>query len=281
MKYIDKFQRKEQGEQIITEFLDCFHLRTGTYPNDMYNAFNTEIDDVHNHTRFRQRLVDEVLMLEQNGLCCYCMRKLSMCDKVTIEHIIPNHATDKKELDKYRKRATALDGLLHPDEFKSQIPIVYPPHPHPIAYQNLILSCDGDLFKENSKPVCCNLKRMHAFLPPFVLYPTIMQKFIYTVDGWAEWTEDPEPPESKENAINILGLNRSVLRMVRRIWFFCNDNNLNPHKDEKDVIVNTMMGYLASPDITEGESNMLLNFKKDKYWNLLLEYKAFTTIQHT
>ncbi len=281
MKYIDKFQREKQGEQIITEFLDCFHNRMGTYPSDMYNAFNTEIDDVHNHTRFRQRLVDEVLMLEQNGLCCYCMRKLSVCGKVTIEHIIPNHATDKEELDKYRKRATALDGLLHPDEFKSQIPIVYPPHPHPIAYQNLILSCDGDLFKENSKPACCNLKRMHAFLPPFVLYTNIMQKFTYTVDGWAEWTEDPKPPESKENAINILGLNKSVLRMVRRIWFFCNDNNLNPHRDKKDVVVNTMMGYLASPDMTEGEANMLLNFKKDKYWNLLLEYEAFTTIQHT
>ena len=108
-----------------------------------------------------------------------------------------------------------------------------------------------------------------------------MQKFTYTVDGWAEWTEDPKPPESKENAINILGLNKSVLRMVRRIWFFCNDNNLNPHRDKKDVVVNTMMGYLASPDMTEGEANMLLNFKKDKYWNLLLEYEAFTTIQHT
>lgn len=68
--------------------------------------------------------------------------------------------------------------------------------------------------------------------------------------------------------------------MIRRIWFFCNDNGLNPQKDGKEIVVNTMMGYLVFPNITEGEINMLLNFKKDKYWNLLLEYEAFADIQH-
>lgn len=281
MKYIDKSLRKQQGEQIVTEFLDCFHNRMGAYPNDMYKAFSSEIDDAHNHVKFRQRLVDDVLMPEQNGHCCYCMRNLLGCSKVTIEHIMPNHAADKAELDEYRTRATELDGLPHSDDFKSLVPIEYPPHPHSIAYQNLVLSCDGDLFKENTKPVCCNLKRKHAFLPPFALYPNIMQKFVYTVDGMAEWTEDPEPPESKKNAMRILGLNNFVLRMIRRIWFFCNDNGLDPQRDEKEVVVNTMMGYLVFPNVTEGETNMLLNFKKDKYWNLLLEYNTFVTIRHS
>lgn len=281
MKFIDKSLKKCQGEQIVTEFLNCFHDRTGTYPGDMFKAFCTEIDDNHQHVRFRKRLVDEVLIPEQNGLCCYCMRKLSECSKVTIEHIMPNHATDKAELDKYRTKKTPLDGLPHSDDFKSQSPIVYPPHPHSIAYQNLILSCDGDLFKENNtRASCCNLKREHAFLPPFVLYSNIADTFIYTADGLAEWTEDPEPPESKKNAVKILGLNNSVLRMVRRIWFFCNDNNLYPHTDNKEVVINTMMGYLASPEIPEAVINMLLNFKRDKYWNLLLEYDAFATIHH-
>lgn len=42
-----------------------------------------------------------------------------------------------------------------------------------------------------------------------------------------------------------------------------------------------MMEYLATQSITEGEINMLLNFKKDKYWELLLEYDAFATIKHS
>ena len=67
MKYIDKSLNKSQGEMIVTEFLDCFHKRKGTYPNDMYNAFSTEIDDAHGHVKFLQRLKDEVLTPEQRG----------------------------------------------------------------------------------------------------------------------------------------------------------------------------------------------------------------------
>ena len=246
----------------------------------MYKAFCSEIDDAHNHVQFRQRLINEVLIQEQDGLCCYCMRRLSECKKMTIEHVMPNHAVDKTELDKYRTRATELDGLPHSEDFKSLSPITYPPHPHSIAYQNLLLSCDGNLFNENPTPQCCNLKRKHTFLPPFVLYSNIIQTFIYTADGMAEWQEDPEPPESKGNAMRILGLNKSILKMVRRIWFFCTDNNLNPHKEEKDFVINTMMGYLNFPSMNEEDINMLLNFKKDKYWKLLLEYDAFATIKH-
>ena len=36
MKYIDKSLDKQKGEQVVTEFLDCFYKRTGTYPDDMY-----------------------------------------------------------------------------------------------------------------------------------------------------------------------------------------------------------------------------------------------------
>lgn len=280
MKYIDKTLKKQQGEQIVTEFLNCFHNRTKAYPNDMYKAFCSEIDDAHNHVQFRQRLINEVLIQEQDGLCCYCMRRLSECKKMTIEHVMPNHAVDKTELDKYRTRATVLDGLPHSEDFKSLSPITYPPHPHSIAYQNLLLSCDGNLFNESPTPQCCNLKRKHTFLPPFVLYSNIIQTFIYTEDGMAEWQEDPEPPESKGNAMRILGLNKSILKMVRRIWFFCTDNNLNPQIEEKDFVVNTMMGYLNFPSMNEEDINMLLNFKKDKYWKLLLEYDAFATIKH-
>lgn len=280
MKYIDKTLKKQQGEQIVTEFLDCFHNRTKAYPNDMYKAFCSEIDDAHNHVQFRQRLINEVLIQEQDGLCCYCMRRLSECKKMTIEHVMPNHAVDKTELDKYRTRATELDGLPHSEDFKSLSPITYPPHPHSIAYQNLLLSCDGNLFNESPTPQCCNLKRKHTFLLPFVLYSNIIQTFIYTEDGMAEWQEDPEPPESRGNAMRILGLNKSILKMVRRIWFFCTDNNLNPHKEEKDFVINTMMGYLNLPSMNEEDINMLLNFKKDKYWKLLLEYDAFATIKH-
>ena len=70
MKYIDKSLNRQKGEQIVTEFLDCFHRRTGTYPDDMYKTFAQEIDDVHGHVKFIKRLKDEVLNPEQDGRCC-------------------------------------------------------------------------------------------------------------------------------------------------------------------------------------------------------------------
>lgn len=280
MRYIDKSINRQKGEQIVSEFLNRFYQRKGAYPDDMYKAFSKEIDDEHDTVKFRQRLVNEVLHPEQDGRCCYCMRRVSADSGNSVEHIMPNHAVDKTELDLYRGRPTPLDGLPHADDFKSMSPVVYPPHPHSIAYQNLILSCNGDPLGARSTPVCCNLKRGHNFLPPFVLYRDIAQTFLYLEDGTAEWTEDPEPPESGRNVTRVLGLNRALLKMVRRIWFFCNDNRIDPHTAQKDVVVNTMIGYIASPLVSEHEVNMLLNFKNAKYWSLLLEYDAFATVKH-
>lgn len=280
MKFIDKSLKKDEGEAIVTEFLNCFYKRKGAFPNDVYNAFSSEIDDNHGHAKFRQRLVDEVLLPEQDGLCCYCLRRLEGCRTMTVEHIMPNHANDKAELDKYRIRPTVLDSLPHTNDFKVQIPNTTPPHPHSVAYQNLVVSCDGDLFNEKTKPVCCNLKRKHVFIHPFILYSNINNSLIYTLNGTAEWIDDPEPPESKKNTLRILGLNISVLKMIRRIWFFCNDHNLKPFEDDKDTIVNTMIGYFDLSKDSEREVNMLLNFKNEKYWNLLLQYDAFNHINH-
>lgn len=281
MKYIDKTINKQEGEQIVGEFLSCFHNRRGTYPNDMYDAFSKEIDDAHNHVIFRQRLISEVLIPEQGNRCCYCLRDLSQCAKITVEHIMPNHAQDKAELDTYRTRQTELDGLPHPNDYRREDDfIATPPHPHSIAYQNLVLSCHGDFFNENSKPMCCNLKREHRFMPPIVLFPDIQLRFEYCEDGTASWSDDPEPPESKKNVVRILGLNNSILKMIRRMWFFCNDNDIDLHQKERGEIVNLMFSQLAKSHASERETNMLLNFKKDKYWNLLLQYDAFAEMRH-
>ena len=40
------------------------------------------------------------------------------------------------------------------------------------------------------------------------------------------------------------------------------------------------MGYLDPDSTTESEMQMLANFKKEKCWNLLLQYEAFANIPH-
>ena len=279
MRYINKALHKNQGEKIVTEFLERFFTRKNVFPSDFYNAFSSEIDDNNGGVTFRDRLRDSVLLPEQQGLCCYCLRRLDKCKKITVEHLMRNHAADKAELDTYRSRPTALDGIPHSDEYRAGALTSVPPHPHSIAYQNLVLSCDGDFFKEGTKNSCCNLKRLNKFIPPLPLYSDIDLTFVYHADGMAEWTRDPQPPESQKNAVKILKLNNSILKMVRRIWFFCKDNGLDPRNDDRNIIVNTMIGYL-DPLSDVRASAILRNFKKANYWNLLLEYEAFFDVNH-
>lgn len=274
MKYIDKKLHKAEGEQIVSEFLQCVHQRLGAYPEELYKNFGQEIDDAHGHVIFRARLQNEVLEPEQEGVCCYCLRKLDNCNHRTIEHLIRNHAESQEEMDSYRIRPTELDGLVWSRVFTSDKNPIYPPYPHSVAYQNLVVSCDGDLFNENSNPVSCNLKRGKTFVPPFVLYEDIADRFVYYPDGTADWLDD----SGRKSVVSILGLNKPVLKMIRRIWFYIASHRINIAITSKEDLVNEIYGNLVGPDFSESETKMLFNFKVEKYWNLFLQYEAFALI---
>lgn len=277
MRHIDKAsqQYKTRGEQIVTDFLHSFIRRKGCHPADMYKAFYAEIDDNHQHIRFRQRLIDDVLQPEQQNLCCYCMRTLAPIH-ANIEHVMRNHASDDAELSQYRVQPTPLDGIPHPNTYKQIPDNTHPPHPHAIAYQNLVLSCNGILINE-SKPACCNLKRQNKFLYPFILYRDIAHRFEYLHDGTANWIDDPEPFGTLRNSMRVLGLNHPVLKTIRRIHFFCTEHGLDYQTTPRSVIINEMLGHL-SPDPSNQEANHITNFKQDKYWQLLEHYHYFSTI---
>ena len=59
----------------------------------------------------RQRLMEEVLLPEQNHRCCYCMRRIDdRMDDASIEHIVPQHTTTNEEMSHY---FTARSGGLN------------------------------------------------------------------------------------------------------------------------------------------------------------------------
>jgi len=280
MRYIDKKLHQTDGEQIVSEFLQCIHARIGTYPEDLYKSFGQEIDDAHGHRRFRERIQTEVLEPEQGGVCCYCLRKLDGCRTKTIEHLIRNHAQTQDEMDGYRVRPTVLDELVFSKVFTSVENPEYPPFPHSIAYQNLVVSCDGDLFNENAKAVSCNLKRQNRFILPIPLYDDIPTRFVYYSNGMAEWVDDIHEQISNESVVSILGLNRAILKMIRRIWFYVADHGVDVYAVNRADLINEMYGNWVGPDFSSFDLRMLFNFKVDKYWNLFLQYDAFAGIHH-
>ena len=79
----------------------------------MYNKLRLRDANGYNN---RQRLIDEVLLPEQQHRCCYCMRHIvDRNDDASIEHIVPQHAATNAEIILFRlfpKKQRETNGCL-------------------------------------------------------------------------------------------------------------------------------------------------------------------------
>lgn len=271
MEFIDK-NLSEEGESIIEAFLKRLQ-QSSVYPKDLYEVFKSDKDE---NGKFSKDKLIKVLLKEQNGLCCYCMRQLKQegeVDEITLEHIILNSISNNEDFNRYLKRKTVLnDKVCLANDFIEEHKTKVPPYPHTIAYENLTASCNGKFFSDSRRSYCCNLKRGNAYIEPIVLYPTIHDEIEYKLNGYAIWKNDTKD----FSLMNILGLNDPVLKMIRRIWIFVKKEKININQEHRDIIINRLMETFGKEDSKEtDEIEMLFNFKRDPYWNLLLKYSYF------
>ena len=88
------------------------------------------------------------------------------------------------------------------------------------------------------------------------------------------WRDEPDdnPPQAI-STITTLGLDCAELKVIRRIWCYLAQHNLSYDANREDVIYN----LIFQPSNSEEEElfNMLLNFERDDYWNLLAKYSYF------
>ena len=88
MEFIDKTSAPKKGTDCIDELLEsCWNEEEKSYKEANYGDIKTD---------FRARFIG-VLLEEQKGNCCYCLRSLTP-KEVTLEHIIPKSkgGTNKK-----------------------------------------------------------------------------------------------------------------------------------------------------------------------------------------
>lgn len=174
----------------------------------------------------------EVLVKEQNALCCYCMRKLLLGDlscNVTLEHIVPHKITEKqwddeKQSDEYFKfpclKSDYISICYKAELTNPEIKISGLPHPHFISYYNLVASCDGGVLQNLTSSAkvepshCCNNKRGNAFVKPVYLDASLVAKVGYEKDGTIDFAEDLEDC----GIDGILNLNDIALKSVRKFW---------------------------------------------------------------
>lgn len=267
MRWINKRDKgnRKHAHRIVNRFLhDAWNEESGCYVNCDYDTFK-------NNKRFKS-----LLYHEQEGYCCYCMRKLDLNDKgkSTMEHVMPHKAVDRDVAFYYahvpnlRKNVRAL--LIKKDTSRLRH---FHPYPHFCAYENLVLSCSGSVYKTDAPDTelasklheCCNNPRGSKRVIPMFFYKT--QDFNYEADGTLSF------PPQYEDSIKALRLETTEnLRLMRKAWasivkyHTVSDVVLaidNPSQRE-DILMDTIL-----------TSSEVKRLKHDLYWHLLYEYRWF------
>lgn len=175
--------------------------------------------------------LERLLIEEQDGLCCYCMRRIRMQSEgrhkknVTLEHVIP-HKIKQDEWDQYktqyRKIALLSDKNLvvciRGEIADNTKKFGMPPYPHFLAYDNLVASCNGLTLDRLGNTVphhCCNNKREDQYVEPLYFHKDISKKLSYDYRGHIQCDEAYVTYLQEEQGVNIMS---HFLNKVRLFW---------------------------------------------------------------
>lgn len=244
MLHIDKTVKQKEAVAIIDNLLnDCWIVTK--YSEANYSTLSKP--------KYRKPFV-EILLQEQKGLCCYCMKILSNDHHTTLEHIAPHHCT-ALEFDKYTaveitKHVTHISGFNYYDH------IVSPPkYPHDIAYHNLLVCCKD-----------CNNTRDITFIRQFVYDPNITIEIEYDKQGIAYSFK-------YNDELSIVGISTNPnLILYRNLWALFAESKANASEVTYEDIENKILEMVGST----GDEKLLENlFGTPSQKDELLKYKWF------
>lgn len=263
MEFIDKYQSANQDE--AHEIVDAF-LREVDKESELYKRFADPLPD---GSYPKKRMY--ALLVKEQCRCCYCMRRLQTDGThSSIEHVIPQHVT-KEVFDEYFAYGSTLNKayIQHEEDYlkgDSQTP----PYPHTVAYENIVLSCDG-FYPNRGEAQSCNTKRGSDFVPPIAFVRDIHDMVEYYTNGTVRYLGKDE---GLLPMVTILGLDVPIQKAIRRIWGYVTANGVNVNScDHKELVYEIWMNCMEQ--LTQEETDALLLFEKQNFWELLLQYDYF------
>lgn len=296
MEYINKTNSSNLAKAHL--LLDGFLSRCSQgvkWPNDLYAALSSDVDPNVPNAENTYILLRRLILKENNGRCCYCMRSIGECD-TTLEHVIPNKTRNQSDYDGYKGYFSSSDWkiMVFAEKFLKSPKWPFCSYPHTIAYENLIPSCNGKFAKisngqhapDDRTSKSCNNFRGNSFVVPFVFNKTMVSEFEYTERGYVVWPVDANITgnarkqllKHHKDTIDNLGLNCDELVAIRRIWCFLAKNGLkHDQKLDKD---RAMIFLTTDGSLLPQTKEMLNNFwEDDRYWNLLEDYQYFNDVK--
>lgn len=260
MQFISKFNNRKKGHHIVKCFIK------GCWDRDINQYSNLNYEELKRCKKFRY-----LLLKEQQGFCCYCMREISR-NELTLEHVMPHHIGKNKQKEefKYYKQYGQIKRVYYCSDIPSSPKLRIPPYPHSIAYENLVASCNGKLYKDGKKNhlhQCCNNYRGNNKIIPLFFLPRIADIIQYETDGTLTYCE------RFDSSVKLLNLNHSTLIFIRKIWARIVLHNIKINQIKAAIKDdNLRIDIIDDIDIELPERNTL---KIDLYWNLLLEFYWF------
>lgn len=285
MQYIDKSVHREEGNRITLQYLEDIKIEDEQrYPVDYNNSFRNLPDKENSY--YKQ--MTDILLVNQRYYCCYCMRRLTGNKDITLEHIIPQNV-DKSRISYYQRDEVSelKDNIVLSEDFSHTPNPSLEKLPHTVAYDNLSISCKGELPKrKHSKDVikdgqCCNNARGNEDLFPIYLLDN-SNLIVYHKSGKVLEGSDEYWQEDVRKVISKAKLNCPTLQDIRLLWFILKDNameeicSLGKEKDTRLDLIRDALFLTSLPD--EKIDNLLTKFEKEDYWNTFLLYDWFHSV---
>lgn len=289
MIFIDKSSREREGRDVNIQFLkDHFdtHTLTFTIPLDK-SAYEEYVKDVRYKDIWRKYLCEE-----QEYICCYCMRRLTL-DTFSAEHVIPQSlygVTDRPEFQKYVTGPDAAPNIVAGVEYSSDTESrtyasesdidVLRKMPHVISHQNLLAACRG-LRNTDVNGCCCNHERGADYIVPYMLHVNGPDRFKYDPNGIMSMS----PKDSSWTKI-IKVLNGTTLQTIRHVWRMIAHNTKyevrhfyhNAPELQRMMILKTAFkknNFLDIPLKYRNYAGKIMGIGNDYTWKLLVDYSWF------
>lgn len=284
MIYIDKQQNLADGEGYSRDYIEeSFDETSNTFLPSLQSeeAFNRFRNQQYNsHSSHADADLKSLLLREQGGRCCYCMRRITADVKDSnIEHLVPKKS-QTTEYPYYANYSELLNyHVCHSETFESrnyaskQAAVRTRKLPHMVAYENLVASCMDTHH--------CNSARGNEKIPPLPVVSSIESKYFYSPAGMVV-TEDQDA--EFDRATGVLKLNYDTLILIRLLWKKVALSTYTPAQivaisdiSDKHLFLCTVFGKTSFTDLPARWQNFapIGDNGSTYYWDLFVKYDWF------
>lgn len=283
MQYIDKGINRKEGDEITKAYLRQIWIEDEhRYPvsyNDSFKKLPTKENSYY-------RQMTRVLLKNQKGYCCYCMRRLTGETDTTLEHIIPQTADEQDARDYQRKEFPMLkEHMALSRRFSHEANPNLSKLPHTVCYDNLVASCHGSFpavkkgIEDVSDGHSCNHPRGVKRALPLYFLEDIGSIIRYGINGSIMAYQDSSWHDEADELIKSAQLSWETLTDIRALWYVLRNVamvTIKKEGNEKASRLDLLRDNLFLTDYSDERIRRLIDkFSKDKYWECFLLYDWF------